>query len=703
MRDRPASGVLSVYFFHHEHAFETGTASECFTDQTLVRLADYAGNAISEFRKVRCDAAIAAIAETIATSGPGVLTLLEELKIQLVRIFSADGCSLFSTRNIREQGTVKRRLRCLATTGLVSNPDVARKPEGEFVEYDVNRNVSSEKGWTGLTAFLAFHPNQTLRKNDIYSQQEIVEGVAIDIAPEVLMPERLVPAELGHHRFLGSSLTPDCTTDEIPAEDAPGYLIRLVRKSSSAPFSYDDEQLLRIIGPQIQPVFAAELRQRQDLDGAANCKLAKRIKSSLRMQSESERSMAETIAACHRLMTNRSACSAWNRSHLESVMQDVLLTLKPVGAVRVSVRLVQREPGHRKSLDLFAFRSTRSVQPPSERQAWPRAEERPHIGWTSLREEMAVVYQRGSTRREDWLADHDQICWGVNVPFRLFVAGHCVRGVFACDFDSDLEKAEDTIQSALDVCSVAARKLGDMTGYGDATRVHVSTSSDTSGLKQLESTLTLECTWWQFRLKADDGSGTLSDESQFFEKNSDYHEIPDQRMQLVTQLPPKQLRHELEEYGGQISASRVFQFPLYLNCEQVGTISGCLRENEESQYAGGSETAKMNSNENLANFEPVDFLKNRQPMPTWLIEAMRRLSRVSAAWHAFANSTVGLRHEWRQTWEVEKFEDSMTIWKCRSFWMEFMPDSHRPPVPHGNKSETTSSEIPRHVDVQPHD
>lgn len=331
-----ANGVLAVYFFHHEFGTDSGRASDAFSDHVLTRLADYASAIRCRQDKTRRLVALAKIESLIRQSPPIVATFMEELKNILSKVFVADGCTLFVAESPGSSPADVVELHPVATTGLVVNDQLVIHTNDAIdrLEPPTPDELKPGTKWSGLTRFLAFHPGTTVRKNDLYQDEEILGGIGdtCTLVPRVAMPEALVPPEIGNHRFLGAS----CGTLSKQTEPtAANEVIRLVRTSDSPPFTKEDEDLLREIAVRLTPIFEA-VREQQDqiVDEYSECQ--DDIDVICRRGPKPALGNAVKRAAC-RINTNSSRWMLWNRADLESLLQDLLLMFEPSGGCRASV------------------------------------------------------------------------------------------------------------------------------------------------------------------------------------------------------------------------------------------------------------------------------------------------------------------------------------------------------------------------------
>lgn len=383
-------GAMNLYFFRREKSQHGDRLVQQFEGSVAPEFADHVGRLISNFRTLRRAVLAAKLrASLIEDSIPEVNTL-ETFKRFMLRVFEAEGCSLF----LRIPG--QTALFCAATSGLAHSKDIV--PDELYVPKVAYRFDDSAPKDTGFTVWLARNPGATYRRHDVanieefdnvtkasnHDQEHRTQTQEQPLQPQNRYPEDYEPTDSDHRRFLGGSFV-------VPGTD-PGELlgvIRLVRKPHSPPFTESDEDLLKWLLAVAAPFLLDERAawcpgepHLSSLKSIADC--AARIIQNppggdAIPPSPADHKRAQLV---RRIIRRNTLLHHWNHRSVDALLQDALALLSPFKATLASIRLLQVNVSNvhealtksefsdlsKWSLRVYAFHSVKSVLPLMEMQ-----------------------------------------------------------------------------------------------------------------------------------------------------------------------------------------------------------------------------------------------------------------------------------------------------------------------------------------------
>lgn len=388
--DEVRIGAMNLYFFRREKSLHGDRLVQQFEGSVGPEFADQVGRLVANYRTLRKAVLAAKLrAALIEDSIPEVSTL-ETFKRFILRVFEAEGCSLF----FRIPG--QETLFCAATSGLAHSKDIV--PDEPYVPKVAYRFDGSAPHDTGFTVWLARHPGATYRRHDVADVQEFDNAAKVGgldqgnptitekkpLQAQNRYPEDYEPTDSDHRRFLGGSFV-------VPGS-APAELlgvIRLVRRPHSPPFSESDEELLKWLLAVAAPFLLDERaawcpgefqlsRLKSYADDAAQI-IKSRPGEAVASPTPAEQ---KRIQLARRIIRRNTLLHYWNHRSVDALLQDALALLSPFKATLASIRLLQIDVPSVKearqkpaltdlskwSLRVYAFHSVKSVVPLMEMQ-----------------------------------------------------------------------------------------------------------------------------------------------------------------------------------------------------------------------------------------------------------------------------------------------------------------------------------------------
>jgi hypothetical protein len=232
---KPAAAVLSIYSTDHR-------PREAFPDdRVLSQFYEILGTLIANVQSQRCELADAYLLSRLNAQSQAPYAAVEIIKQTLVDILELEACSIFASR------PEDRSLYCVATTGL-EPPHSLRSSVRRTLKSNIGVPVAYDLDQDrGLTTYLAKHPGEVVRKNDIPNEHE--KGVPPGLpACTDKHRERCAGVNSQHRRFLGVGFP-------VQNRDTSTGVIRLIRGVQSKPFTEFDQHLLLRLSKTLRGVF----------------------------------------------------------------------------------------------------------------------------------------------------------------------------------------------------------------------------------------------------------------------------------------------------------------------------------------------------------------------------------------------------------------------------------------------------------------
>jgi len=392
-----AAGVLNLYFFEEDIRRRKKPVKSAFPDSVVAQLADRVGCIIEQAQDLQRRAAVAYLNSRLAEETTTIRSAFEIIRDTLMECLEGDACSIFCSED--------SKLVCVATTGLVR--------DGQRVENCNDATYDANEDW-GLTIALFKAQLRCLRKNDVSDSTERV-GLGTTPEPSGKFRETFASGYRSHQRFLGVT---------VRDGDKKVGVIRVIRSPMAKPFILADESLIELLADSSKRTF---LRWKEEDKEANETTLPASLYLPL-----SDRA---GLLAAQRLLTPVPGYFTWNYRQVKALLQDLVYTFRECGALLANVRFVSTNDSHKEYLQLYAFHSSGSNEPPDEQDFPPPTSDEGSIGFETIQSRQVLTFTRECPLFKPIHQDSAQVRSGVCVPIKFLAAGHLVRGVLCLDFD----------------------------------------------------------------------------------------------------------------------------------------------------------------------------------------------------------------------------------------------------------------------------
>lgn len=342
-------GAINLYFFHEDRAKISNEEFKKNVARSLSWLATEVSKLVDDCIRIKLECGLATAYENLYTGALPGINDADILRDTILRVLNADGCSIFCRKQKDKRQVLPNLasndiLHCIATSGLLKKNGEPINPEGAF--YDWN-----DKDDQGLTVSVA-KARRPLRKSSAIEQS--FASVAVQAKNKFRESFSLTESE--HRPFMGVHVPFPEANQEGDEQGCVG-VIRLVRTSGARPFTYSEEKLLSAIAKMSAGFFVrwGYMRPRDDIVGLLRHGARFPFTAGL-IENDDDRNRIEQVFRLGAAFPERGL---WTRRYIDSILLDLVDSLKGKGAFMASLRIADRlmnDERNRANDGCYAFR-----------------------------------------------------------------------------------------------------------------------------------------------------------------------------------------------------------------------------------------------------------------------------------------------------------------------------------------------------------